>query len=80
MLPVNGYLIIGFQTDNPGIWLMHCHIAWHASAGLALQFVERAAEIDQYIGPAVVKDYEDRCGRWGTYYDHSTARQEDSGI
>ncbi|KAF4780802.1 Laccase-2 [Colletotrichum scovillei] len=37
LLPVNGYLIIAFQIDNPGVWLMHCHIAWHASGGLALQ-------------------------------------------
>ena len=80
MLPVNGYLIIGFQTDNPGTWLMHCHIAWHASAGLALQFVERAADIDTYIGPSVVTDYEERCNAWTAYYDDSQAKQSDSGI
>ncbi|MCJ1439505.1 hypothetical protein MMC27_008899 [Xylographa pallens] len=80
MLPVNGYLIIGFQTDNPGVWLMHCHIAWHASAGLALQFVERAADIGQYIEPSVVKDYEERCEAWTAYYDDSQAKQSDSGI
>lgn len=28
LLPVNGFLLIAFQTDNPGTWLMHCHIAW----------------------------------------------------
>lgn len=26
MLPANGWLVIGFVTDNPGAWLMHCHI------------------------------------------------------
>ncbi|MCJ1402023.1 hypothetical protein MMC11_005242 [Xylographa trunciseda] len=80
MLPVNGYLIIGFQTDNPGVWLMHCHIAWHASAGLALQFVERAADIDEYIGARVVEDYDERCEAWSKYYDQSQAKQADSGI
>jgi FtsP/CotA-like multicopper oxidase with cupredoxin domain len=26
MLPGQGYLAIAFKTDNPGAWLMHCHI------------------------------------------------------
>lgn len=33
LLPANGYVAIAFKPDNPGAWLMHCHIAWHASAG-----------------------------------------------
>ena len=40
-----GYTVIGFQTDNPGTWLMHCHIVWHVDGGLALQWVERPADI-----------------------------------
>jgi hypothetical protein len=41
-----GYTVIGFQTDNPGAWLMHCHIVWHVEGGLAMQFIERPDEID----------------------------------
>lgn len=26
MLPAGGWLALAFQTDNPGAWLMHCHI------------------------------------------------------
>lgn len=33
LLPAGGYIAIAFKPDNPGAWLMHCHIAWHASAG-----------------------------------------------
>ncbi|RMZ81651.1 hypothetical protein DV737_g2422, partial [Chaetothyriales sp. CBS 132003] len=40
-----GYTVIGFQTDNPGTWLMHCHIVWHVDGGLALQWIERPSEI-----------------------------------
>lgn len=40
-----GYTVIGFETDNPGAWLMHCHITWHVDGGLALQFVERPSDI-----------------------------------
>jgi FtsP/CotA-like multicopper oxidase with cupredoxin domain len=25
-LPSNGYLVLGFPADNPGSWVMHCHI------------------------------------------------------
>lgn len=25
-LPIGGYIVIGFLADNPGSWLMHCHI------------------------------------------------------
>ncbi|MCJ1445080.1 MAG: hypothetical protein MMC23_005585 [Stictis urceolatum] len=46
MLPGGGYLVVGFQTDNPGAWLMHCHIGWHTSEGFALQFIERQSEIE----------------------------------
>jgi hypothetical protein len=40
-----GYTVIGFQSDNPGAWLMHCHIVWHVDGGLALQWVERPNDI-----------------------------------
>ncbi|KAK6498936.1 hypothetical protein TWF481_011507 [Arthrobotrys musiformis] len=40
-MPANGYLIISFPVDNPGIWLLHCHLAWHASQGLALMILEK---------------------------------------
>lgn len=40
-----GYTVIGFETDNPGAWVMHCHIVWHVDDGLALQFIERPNDI-----------------------------------
>ncbi|KAF9456602.1 Fet3 protein [Collybia nuda] len=27
-------------SDNPGVWLFHCHIEWHLEAGLAFQLIE----------------------------------------
>lgn len=26
LLPVDGFVVIAFKSDNPGTWLMHCHI------------------------------------------------------
>jgi hypothetical protein len=80
-----GYLWIAFQVDNPGTWLMHCHIAFHASNGLALQFVEQPNEIAPLLQSAgIIPDFEDRCEDWTKYYtfvsEPHNATQEDSGI
>ncbi|KAJ9620336.1 hypothetical protein H2204_012305 [Knufia peltigerae] len=62
---VSGWTVIGFETDNPGAWIMHCHIIWHADGGMGLQFLERPGEIDAkgyYDG-----DFKDECASYGTY-------------
>ncbi|ETL41081.1 hypothetical protein L916_07866 [Phytophthora nicotianae] len=35
-----GYVVFRLNADNPGVWLMHCHIDWHFVLGLAMLFVE----------------------------------------
>jgi FtsP/CotA-like multicopper oxidase with cupredoxin domain len=39
-VPGGGFATIAFPADNPGAWLLHCHIAGHASSGLDLQVLE----------------------------------------
>lgn len=36
---------IRFTTDNPGPWIMHCHIDWHLELGFAVVFAEDAPDI-----------------------------------
>ncbi|CAD0111338.1 unnamed protein product [Aureobasidium uvarum] len=36
-----GWALIRFVADNPGAWAFHCHISWHAEAGLLMQFLTR---------------------------------------
>ncbi|KAK0702154.1 multicopper oxidase-domain-containing protein [Lasiosphaeris hirsuta] len=50
LLPTEGYIVIAFKADNPGSWLFHCHIPWHASSGLALQILERQDDLRSQIG------------------------------
>ncbi|XP_057772516.1 laccase-3-like [Salvia miltiorrhiza] len=38
-VPVGGWAVIRFVADNPGVWLMHCHIDSHLSWGFAMAFV-----------------------------------------
>jgi hypothetical protein len=56
---------------------MHCHIGWHTSEGLALQFVERSTEI------AALVDYDtlnSTCAAWEAYAALSGVEEEDSGV
>ncbi|KAJ0465887.1 putative laccase [Helianthus annuus] len=44
-LPVNGWAVIRFVADNPGAWIMHCHLDVHIGWGLATVFL-----VDNGIG------------------------------
>ncbi|KAL8161050.1 hypothetical protein V2J09_012539 [Rumex salicifolius] len=44
-VPVNGWAVIRFVADNPGVWLMHCHLDVHITWGLAMAFL-----VDDGIG------------------------------
>lgn len=67
---------------------MHCHIAWHASAGLALQILEDKNDVVKYLKshPEDVKEMRRVCDNWDKWYgnadNHYPAEffQEDSGI
>ena len=34
-VPAGGYAIIQFLADNPGYWIMHCHVETHTLEGMA---------------------------------------------
>ncbi|PKI34855.1 hypothetical protein CRG98_044759 [Punica granatum] len=38
-VPVGGWAAIRFTADNPGAWIMHCHLDVHLPLGLATAFV-----------------------------------------
>lgn len=70
--------MIAFKTDNPGSWLMHCHIAWHVAEGFAMQFVERENEIAaSLVEPEL---FLDTCKVWDDWYPTSFWMQEDAGV
>jgi FtsP/CotA-like multicopper oxidase with cupredoxin domain len=74
VLPSAGYLVISFY---PGAWLMHCHIGWHTSEGLALQFVERESEIPALLDSETLKS---TCDAWNAWTAISGVEEEDSGV
>jgi hypothetical protein len=84
VLPVSGYLAIAFQLDNPGAWIVHCHIAWHASEGLAMQFVESTDSIKTSGAisnwDTAVDNGGSTCTNWNSYIPKQFFEQDDSGI
>ena len=77
---LGGYLVVAFKTDNPGVWLMHCHIGWHASMGFALQIIENLDGIAGTIGKN--SELEETCEAYGSYYPSSLyeGTMHDAGI
>jgi hypothetical protein len=78
-LPPGGYLVMAFPADNPGMWVMHCHIAFHVSEGFSIQFMERRGDIGNAIGDTSVLG--EGCDSWKSYWDGPHPfEQDDSGI
>lgn len=38
-VPKNGWAAIRFKANNPGVWLMHCHLERHVSWGMEMTFI-----------------------------------------
>ncbi|GJE96135.1 multicopper oxidase [Phanerochaete sordida] len=56
-VPSNGWLVARFVTDNPGIWTIHCHIAWHMEAGLLMQINSLPSKSSQFDIPSDIVSF-----------------------
>ena len=76
--PTNpGYIVLQYETDNPGVWPFHCHIAWHVSAGLYINTVEQTQLLKQRNIPQSV---DQTCIDWGNYAHNNVVDEIDSGL
>jgi hypothetical protein len=57
---------------------MHCHIGWHVSEGLAMQFVERIDAIPGNVG--VGPQWRETCAAWTKYQNTVRPIRDDSGV
>ncbi|THZ08837.1 hypothetical protein D6C93_00326 [Aureobasidium pullulans] len=73
-----GHLVIAFFTDNPGSWLMHCHIGWHVAMGFALQFIEGKEQIKNTIQDTCLLN--DVCDTWRPWAKEKGIYVDDSGV
>lgn len=77
-LPADGYLALAFKMDNPGVWLAHCHVAWHASEGFSLEFVESEGQIASTLDSSAQSSLQDTCSTWSSYTP--LFAKEDAGV
>ncbi|CAI6335069.1 unnamed protein product [Periconia digitata] len=77
-IPARGWMVIAYPSDNPGAWLMHCHIAFHVAMGLSVQFLERKDEI---VLPAPDSEWFNTCNNYENYIRNGPEwPQDDSGL
>ena len=46
-----GWTLIRIITDNPGMWALHCHTAWHTEAGMLMQLLSNPSVVGQWKLP-----------------------------
>ncbi|KAL9111614.1 MAG: hypothetical protein Q9227_003887 [Pyrenula ochraceoflavens] len=62
MVRPDGYIVLRFRSDNPGVWLFHCHIEWHVDSGLIATMIEAPLELQtQKQRSPVPKDHYTAC-------------------
>lgn len=57
-----GWAVVRVVLDNPGLWAFHCHNAWHAEAGMVMQFLVGS---DEVRGWSVSGEQRELCTREG---------------
>jgi iron transport multicopper oxidase len=56
LLAPSAYTVFRFKANNPGVWLLHCHMEWHVEAGLTATIIEAPQQLQDrqhYIPPAM---------------------------
>lgn len=74
---VPSYMVVQYNTDNPGVWPFHCHVAWHVSGGLYINAMEQTDLIKKKTVPSTVAQ---TCRDWGAYSGTNVVEQIDSGL
>ncbi|KAL1979624.1 hypothetical protein VTN96DRAFT_5427 [Rasamsonia emersonii] len=71
VLPPQGYFVIRFVADNPGVWFFHCHIDWHLAAGLGMLMIEAPTQMQQRL--SIPQQHYDACRAAGVAYEGNAA-------
>lgn len=76
VVPPQGYFVIRFVADNPGVWMFHCHVDWHLMQGLALTLVEAPLQIQERV--SVTGEQYGVCRAAGIPYQGNAAGNSDN--
>jgi hypothetical protein len=67
VLQPKGYLVLAIPLDNPGAWLMHCHIGFHAAEGMNIQIAESMKEAVKQVKEA--DKMQKNCANWSQFQE-----------
>ncbi|KAI5474342.1 multicopper oxidase [Pseudohyphozyma bogoriensis] len=56
LIPAFNWVALRFVADNPGYWAFHCHLSWHMSAGLLMQFATLPSQAALLTPPTLMID------------------------
>jgi FtsP/CotA-like multicopper oxidase with cupredoxin domain len=48
-VPRRGHVVVRFRADNPGLWMLHCHMLVHMGTGMGLVLHVGAAEDEGHV-------------------------------
>ncbi|KAL1592236.1 hypothetical protein SLS60_011313 [Paraconiothyrium brasiliense] len=57
----NGNIVLRFRSDNPGVWLFHCHIEWHVASGLMATIIEAPLDLQKQLSGKIPQDHQQAC-------------------
>lgn len=81
-LPQGGWVVIRFKADNPGLWLLHCHLFMHQFMGQLLVVAEDIEGIQKLERPKGLPECPATCVYNGAPWSNSAVQKEfgDSGF
>ncbi|KAG6488213.1 hypothetical protein ZIOFF_056972 [Zingiber officinale] len=56
-VPLRGWAVIRFVANNPGVWIMHCHLEQHLPLGLAMAFEVEDGTTPESVLPPPPSDF-----------------------
>lgn len=69
-----GHFVLRFRSDNPGVWLFHCHIEWHVDGGLIATMVEAPLALQEQLPyDAIPENHFEMCKLQDLPYDGNAA-------
>lgn len=77
-------IVLQIEANNPGVWPLHCHVAWHLSLGMAVQFIEQKDKLKEFWdgngnGVGLKAMAENSCTPWERWVANHGSGQIDSG-
>lgn len=67
IVPSGGYVVVRITADNPGLWLLHCHIQLHSADGMSVLLNESFSRL-----PPVPEGFP-KCGNFENNGNYSNA-------